>query len=157
MTVASCSSTASCAFKGLSLSPWGEGGPGRTSAPLRWVPAGIPPHPARLQHLAANGYCSDAGRNVSWAVLEKKTRLELLTLHVRVIDYWWCRSDCPWLRVFFTSCVCWQLPKKVGKRVMLALLIDKVWLNHEISEVPVGCVLLRACLGCNSSWFPSGS
>lgn len=52
---------------------------------------------------------------------------------------------------FLTSCVCWQLTRKVGKRVILALLTDKVWLNHGISEVPVSCRWLYCVEG--MSWL----
>lgn len=56
-------------FSHLGVCVWPREAVSSSGTPLRHVPARIPPHPARLQHLAAgyslNGYCSGAGRNVS--------------------------------------------------------------------------------------------
>lgn len=121
VTVASCSSTGSCALEWL-LSHWGVCGPGRMWAPLRRVPAGIPPHPARLQHLAAgysfSGYCSASWeKNGTWAVF-KKTGLELLALHFSVPESW-CRSDCPHFPVSLLLVFVGSYPESLVKGLFL--------------------------------------
>lgn len=52
--------------------------------------------------------------------------------------------------VFYYLCLL-AVNQKFGKRVILALLIDKVWVNHGISEFPVSCCWLYCVEG--MSWL----